>query len=223
MRILQITNTASNSGFFYKRIASFYTRIYSTMPAWYSVFQGSWTIYKKCIWSDLLKHDLIALLDVVLPDGVGQLRAVVYEVVGPQHVHRGHVASLSELGRQERELIHNNVNTLQLSFRKKATIPGSDFFPSRIPDPNFFIPDPGSASKNLSILTPKNSVQSSRKYEPGCSSRNRILTFYPSRIQGSKRHRIPDPEYWRVTWVTNLLHQYWMCQKERSIFTVPNI
>jgi hypothetical protein len=24
----------------------------------------------------------------------------------------------------------------------------------------------------------------------------RILTFYPSRIQGSKRHRIPDPEHW---------------------------
>ncbi len=35
--------------------------------------------------------------------------------------------------------------------------PGSDFFPSRIPDPdpNFSIPDPGSASKNLSILTQK--------------------------------------------------------------------
>jgi hypothetical protein len=25
-------------------------------------------------------------------------------------------------------------------------------------------------------------------------SRIRILTFYPSRIQGSKRHRIPDPD-----------------------------
>jgi hypothetical protein len=33
---------------------------------------------------------------------------------------------------------------------------------------------------------------SSRKYDPGCSSRIRILTFYPSGswIQGSKRHRI---------------------------------
>jgi hypothetical protein len=31
------------------------------------------------------------------------------------------------------------------------------------------------------------------KFDPGCSSRIRILIFYPSRIQGSKRHRIPDP------------------------------
>jgi hypothetical protein len=32
---------------------------------------------------------------------------------------------------------------------------GSAFFPSWILDPNFFIQDPGSASKNLSILTQK--------------------------------------------------------------------
>ncbi len=31
-----------------------------------------------------------------------------------------------------------------------------------------------------------------RVVHPG--SRIRILTFYPSRIQGSKRHRIPDPD-----------------------------
>ncbi len=58
--------------------------------------EGFW-LFTKCSCSDLLKHDLIALLDVVLPDGVCQLRAVVYEVVGPQHVHRGHVARLREL------------------------------------------------------------------------------------------------------------------------------
>ena len=33
-------------------------------------------------------------------------------------------------------------------------------------------------------------------YDPGCSSRIRILIFYPSRIQESKRHRIPDPQHW---------------------------
>jgi hypothetical protein len=33
--------------------------------------------------------------------------------------------------------------------------PGSEFFPSRIPDPNLNIPDPGFASKNLSVLTQK--------------------------------------------------------------------
>jgi hypothetical protein len=45
------------------------------------------------------------------------------------------------------------------------------------------------------ILTQK-IVLSSRKYDPGCSSRIRILIFYPSRIQGSKttRSRIPDPD-----------------------------
>ncbi len=79
---------------------------------------------------------------------------------------------------------------------------------SRIPDPTFFhtgsrirtvsIADPGSSSKNLSILTPKkqkNWFLSSKKYDPGCSSRIRMLTFsHPgSRIQGLKRHRIPDP------------------------------
>ncbi len=31
-----------------------------------------------------------------------------------------------------------------------------------------------------------------RVVHPG--SRIRMLTFYPSRIQGSKRHRIPDPD-----------------------------
>ncbi len=69
--------------------------------------------------------------------------------------------------------------------------PGSELSPSRIPDP-------GSSSKNLSILTPKKANKwflSSKKYDPGCSSRIRMLTFsHPgSRIQGSKRHQIPDP------------------------------
>ncbi len=61
--------------------------------------------------------------------------------------------------------------------------PGSEFFPSRIPDPNFSIPDPGSASKNLWMLTQKKIFPSSMKYDPGCASRIRILTFLP----------IPDP------------------------------
>jgi hypothetical protein len=80
----------------------------------------------------------------------------------------------------------------------------------KIPDPNFFfsIPDPGSASKNLSILTPKIFL-SSRKYDSGCLSRIRILNFYPSRIQGSKRHRIPnlDPQHWLLDF-SIAKHQY---------------
>jgi hypothetical protein len=43
--------------------------------------------------------------------------------------------------------------------------PGSDFFPSRIRAVS--IPDPGSSSKNLSILTQKIGFWSSRKYDPG--------------------------------------------------------
>jgi hypothetical protein len=53
--------------------------------------------------------------------------------------------------------------------------PGSNFFSFRIPDPNFFSLDPGSASKNLS------------------SSRIRILTFYLSRILDPGVKQAPDP------------------------------
>ena len=68
-----------------------------------------------------------------------------------------------------------------------------------IPDPGSRvkkIPGSGSASKNLSILTQKmflSWVVSSGKYDPGCSSRIRILNFYQSRIQGSKKS--PDRQH----------------------------
>jgi hypothetical protein len=52
------------------------------------------------------------------------------------------------------------------------------------------IPDPGSASKNFN---PKKWFLSTQKYDPGFSSRIRILIFHPSPIPGSKRQRIPDP------------------------------
>jgi hypothetical protein len=62
--------------------------------------------------------------------------------------------------------------------------PGTEFFHpgSRVKN----IPDPGSgfASKNLSILNPKIFF---------LNSWIRILIFYPSRISGSKRHRILAP------------------------------
>jgi hypothetical protein len=83
---------------------------------------------------------------------------------------------------------------------------GSGMWLSRIPDPTFFhpgsrirtvcIPDPGSTAKNLSILTqkkPKKWFLSSRKYDPGCSSRIRMLTFYPSRIPDPGIKKAPDP------------------------------
>ena len=91
--------------------------------------------------------------------------------------------------------------------------PGSDFFPSRIPDSGSElspsrIPDPGSASKNLNVLTQKKRVLSSRKYDPGYSSRIpdpgsastnlSVLTqkkwFLSSRKYDPGGLFIPDPE-----------------------------
>ena len=73
--------------------------------------------------------------------------------------------------------------------RIRDVYPGSDFFPSRFPDPNCLhpgsqirtvsIPDPGSASKNFSILTQKNQCCWSGMFIPDPD-------FYPSRI--------PDPK-----------------------------
>jgi hypothetical protein len=72
--------------------------------------------------------------------------------------------------------------------------PGSDFFPSQIQTVS--IPDPGSASENLSILTPKKPKKwflSTQKYDPGFSSRIRILIFYSSRIADPGVKKAPDP------------------------------
>ncbi len=64
----------------------------------------------------------------------------------------------------------------------------------------FSVADPKCLSrirtKEFRYFNPKKWFLSSRKYDSDFSSRIRILTFYPSRIQGSKRHRIPDPQHW---------------------------
>jgi hypothetical protein len=93
------------------------------------------------------------------------------------------------------QVLHNlnaKIDYLKPVLRIRDVYPGSRIRLFSIPDPNFF--HTGSASKNLSILTQKWFL-SSRKYDPGCSSRIRMLTFYPSLIPGSKRHRIPDPQH----------------------------
>jgi hypothetical protein len=54
---------------------------------------------------------------------------------------------------------------------------GSDF---SITDPGSKFFHPGSASKNFKYYSPKKWFLSSRIFDPGCSSRIRILTFYPS-------------------------------------------
>ncbi len=65
----------------------------------------------------------------------------------------------------------------------------------------FSIPDHGSASKNLSILTKKNKKMVSKLKKiwfglliPDPGSGCWLSTHPGSRIQGSKRHRIPDPD-----------------------------
>ncbi len=67
-----------------------------------------------------------------------------------------------------------------------------------IPDPNFV--HPGSASKNFSIFNPKKLFLSSRKYDPACSSRTRILIFLPNPGPGSrglkKGTRSRDLQHW---------------------------
>ncbi len=66
--------------------------------------------------------------------------------------------------------------------------PGSDFLTSRI------------HIKEFKHFNPKNCFLSPRKYDPGCSSRVRILIFYPSQIPNPKKHRIPDPDpqHWTI-------------------------
>ncbi len=56
---------------------------------------------------------------------------------------------------------------------------GSDFFPSWIRISPSLI-----RIKEFKFFNPKKWFLSSSKYYPGCSSRIRILTFFPSRIQG---------------------------------------
>jgi hypothetical protein len=59
--------------------------------------------------------------------------------------------------------------------------PGFEFFPSRIPDPH----------QRIQLVQPQNCFQALgytiRASHPGSVCRIRILTFYTSRIQGTKR------------------------------------
>jgi hypothetical protein len=68
---------------------------------------------------------------------------------------------------------------------------GSGMF---IPDPTFFHPGSELSPSRIRIkefkyFIPKKWFLSSKKYDPGCSSRIRMLTFYPSRIPD------PDPQH----------------------------
>ncbi len=85
-------------------------------------------------------------------------------------------------------------------WRIRDVYPGSRIRLFSIQDPGsrirtVSISDPGSASKNLSVLTQKKWFLSSRKYDPGCSSRipDPDADFYPSRIPDPGVKKAPDP------------------------------
>jgi hypothetical protein len=75
--------------------------------------------------------------------------------------------------------------------RIRDVYPGSDFFPSLIPYPNFFHPGSRIHIKEFEYFNPKNSFLSSRKYDPGCSSRN--PDFLPIPDFRSRGQKAPDP------------------------------
>jgi hypothetical protein len=65
-----------------------------------------------------------------------------------------------------------------------------------LPDPPFFHLGSRIRIKELSILTPKKPKNGfSKKYDPGFSSRIRMLTFYPSRIPDPGVRKTPDPQH----------------------------
>ncbi len=80
----------------------------------------------------------------------------------------------------------------------------------------FSIPDPRSRIRIKEFrylkLNPKKWFLSSRKYDPGCSSRIRIITFYPSRIPDPGVKKAPDPGSGSATQVVPVLlpiHSLW--------------
>jgi hypothetical protein len=88
--------------------------------------------------------------------------------------------------------------------------PGSDFFPSRIPDPNCLHPGSRILIKEFKYFNPKkakNCFLSSKKYVPGCSSRipDPDADFLPSRIPDPGVKKAPDPGSGSATLDTILL------------------
>jgi len=84
------------------------------------------------------------------------------------------------------------IGTVQENLRIRYVYPGSRIRIFFYPGSEFF-PDTGSASKNFSILTQK-IVSKLSEIWSGLFTPDTDPDFYPSRIQGSKRHRIPVPD-----------------------------
>ncbi len=77
--------------------------------------------------------------------------------------------------------------------RIRDVYPGSWIWLFSIPDPNSFHPGSRIQIKEFKYFNPKKWFLSSREYDPGCSSRIRIQTFYPSRISDPGVKKASDP------------------------------
>jgi hypothetical protein len=83
--------------------------------------------------------------------------------------------------------------------RIRDVYPGSDFFPCRIPDPNCLHPGSRIRIKEFKYFNPKKPKKwflSSRKYDPGCSSRipDPDADFLPISIPDPGVKKAPDPD-----------------------------
>jgi hypothetical protein len=99
----------------------------------------------------------------------------VLEGVSWEEARQMQDAAPSSLGKNKN--YHYEVNHFLPVLRIRDVYPGSDFFH---PESGLFpsrIPETGSASKNISISTQIKWFLSSQKYDPGFSSRIRILVF----------------------------------------------
>jgi hypothetical protein len=96
-------------------------------------------------------------------------------------------------------------------YETRYAVCGSGIF---IPDPNFFHPGSWILIKEFKYFNPKERFLSYRKYDSGCWSRVRILTFYPSRIsdpgsRGQKSTGSRIRQHCRyVKWTMHLLNYF---------------
>ncbi len=90
--------------------------------------------------------------------------------------------------KQDQGQIHWQKQDTRINSLANMQWSGSGMF---IPDQNFFYPGYRTRIKEFKYFNPKKLFLSSRTYDPGCSSRTRILIFYPSWIPGPGVKKAP--------------------------------
>jgi hypothetical protein len=81
-----------------------------------------------------------------------------------------------------------------------SRIPDPDFYPSRIPDPKTATKERGGKKFDVILFTKLSKIWI---WDPGSEIRDPEKTYSGSRIQGSKKHRIP--QHCRYAYKTNVL------------------